>query len=308
MLDPRQLDAFAAVVRTGSTVAAAEVLNLSQPSVSRLIHALEHATGLLLFSRVGGRLVVTEAGRLFHAEVERLHLSASELAARATDIRRAGAELLRIATVTAGVAGVVADAVAALSAEDATMRPSVAMRSRFRVVEMVASGRADIGLANQITPQDPVRVLRRWEFACRMVMPPDHPLAARETIGPDDLAGASVISMGDVYHEQAIDDPSAVTALRDATQVDANLSLVACRLAEVGLGIALVDPLTAVFESRAGRLVWRPFRPTATYQLSLILPLTKRRSTATRRLAALLADRIETLTASEPRSLCEGAN
>ena len=45
------LRVFLAVLETGSTLAAARALGLSQPTVARRIDALEHATGLHLFDR-----------------------------------------------------------------------------------------------------------------------------------------------------------------------------------------------------------------------------------------------------------------
>ncbi|MBM3751791.1 MAG: transcriptional activator NhaR [Acidimicrobiia bacterium] len=55
---------FWTVVREGSVVKAAEVLRLSQPTVSSQVRALEASLGEPLFSRVGRRLVPTETGHV----------------------------------------------------------------------------------------------------------------------------------------------------------------------------------------------------------------------------------------------------
>ncbi|WP_421952912.1 LysR family transcriptional regulator [Pelagibacterium sp.] len=57
-----QLAAFEAVQRTGSTIAAAKVLDLSQGTVSRLVTSLEAQLGRPLFLRQNKRLVPTPAG------------------------------------------------------------------------------------------------------------------------------------------------------------------------------------------------------------------------------------------------------
>ncbi|WP_339645818.1 LysR family transcriptional regulator, partial [uncultured Pelagibacterium sp.] len=57
-----QLAAFEAVQRTGSTIAAAKALDLSQGTVSRLVASLEAQLGRPLFLRQSKRLVPTPAG------------------------------------------------------------------------------------------------------------------------------------------------------------------------------------------------------------------------------------------------------
>ena len=67
----RQVEAFRAVVHTGTTVDAAPLLHTFQPSISRLIRELEAAVHLKLFDRVKGRLLLTAEGSAFHDEVRR---------------------------------------------------------------------------------------------------------------------------------------------------------------------------------------------------------------------------------------------
>lgn len=59
----RQLEIFSAVARSGSTVAAADAIGLSQSATSAALQQLEVALGTLLFERVGRNLVLNDAGR-----------------------------------------------------------------------------------------------------------------------------------------------------------------------------------------------------------------------------------------------------
>lgn len=63
------LTAFEAVVRTGSTLAAARDLDLSQGAVSRLIQSLEAQLGVQLFLRDRRRLVPTDPALAYAREV-----------------------------------------------------------------------------------------------------------------------------------------------------------------------------------------------------------------------------------------------
>lgn len=65
------LSAFEAVLRTGSTAAAARELDLSQGAVSRQVQSLENQLGRPLFDRHRRRLVPTEAARAYGRDVTR---------------------------------------------------------------------------------------------------------------------------------------------------------------------------------------------------------------------------------------------
>jgi DNA-binding transcriptional LysR family regulator len=59
----RQLQIFRAVAEAGSTSAAADLIALSQSATSAAVNELERMLGLLLFDRVGKRLMLNDNGR-----------------------------------------------------------------------------------------------------------------------------------------------------------------------------------------------------------------------------------------------------
>jgi LysR family transcriptional activator of nhaA len=63
-LNYNHLRYFWVVAREGGLVQAGKVLRLSHPTLSAQIHALEDALGEKLFTKVGRKLALTEAGRL----------------------------------------------------------------------------------------------------------------------------------------------------------------------------------------------------------------------------------------------------
>ena len=84
----RQLEAFRAVMRAGSVTQAAEMLNVSQPAVSRLIACLEQDVGFPLFRRRRGRLQPTPEADFLLGEVERAIANLDHVAQIADDIRK----------------------------------------------------------------------------------------------------------------------------------------------------------------------------------------------------------------------------
>lgn len=85
-IELRQLEYFVAVSNELHFTKAAEKLNISQPSLSQQIRALEHEIGMPLFDRIGKKISLTEAGsillshskKVFH-EVEQAYAAIQDL-------------------------------------------------------------------------------------------------------------------------------------------------------------------------------------------------------------------------------------
>lgn len=75
----RQLHIFTEVLKNGSTTQASAVLALSQSAVSAALADLEGQLKMLLFDRVGKRLVINEHGRLLYPKAVSLLDQASEI-------------------------------------------------------------------------------------------------------------------------------------------------------------------------------------------------------------------------------------
>ena len=83
----RQLEAFRETMRAGSVTKAAKNMNISQPSVSRLISDLEINAGFSLFHRMGRGLSPTPEAHRFYKSVEGMFLGIDRLNELAQTIR-----------------------------------------------------------------------------------------------------------------------------------------------------------------------------------------------------------------------------
>jgi DNA-binding transcriptional LysR family regulator len=66
------LETFSKAAELSSFTGAANALHLTQAAVSQRIHALEKALGVTLFSRKGGRVLLTDAGRKLYVYAQRI--------------------------------------------------------------------------------------------------------------------------------------------------------------------------------------------------------------------------------------------
>jgi DNA-binding transcriptional LysR family regulator len=83
----QQLTYFLAAVAHGSFSAAADVLHMSQPSLSEQIRRLEAELGVRLFLRVGRGVELTDAGRLLRPHAERTLAEAQEAVESVREVR-----------------------------------------------------------------------------------------------------------------------------------------------------------------------------------------------------------------------------
>jgi DNA-binding transcriptional LysR family regulator len=92
----RHLRAFAAIVEHRGFAHAAVKVNLSQPALSRQLHALEAELGVRLFDRVGRRAQLTPEGEDLLRHARRLLAQADSLGERARSLQSGRAGILRI--------------------------------------------------------------------------------------------------------------------------------------------------------------------------------------------------------------------
>jgi DNA-binding transcriptional LysR family regulator len=146
-LSQDQLQAFAAVVRTGSFTRAAAVLHLSQPALSRRISGLEESLEATLLVR--GRLGVslTEPGRRVLEFAEAQRAMEDELLGALRPLPVAYSGSVRIAGLSSLVPGVVLPALAPFLREHPSVQIEVYRDIDRGVIEALASGRVDLGLS-----------------------------------------------------------------------------------------------------------------------------------------------------------------
>lgn len=93
----RHLRAFAVIVDVGGFSRAATRLHLSQPALSRQIHALEADLGVALFDRIGRRVQLTSQGEELLRRCRRLLAEAESLGERARELKSGETGILRLA-------------------------------------------------------------------------------------------------------------------------------------------------------------------------------------------------------------------
>ncbi len=294
----RQLEAFHAVLQTGSATRAAELLRISQPSVSKLLQELEAETGVRLFERVRKRLFPTPEARRLAQEVDDLFRKLSRIEHVANEMRAKGVGQLRIASLPALGFGLIPRVLARFRHDQPELRAVLSLAPSQRVVEMVASGEVDIGFAYPV-PGKPT-TLERHTLAVLpavVVLPPGHRLARQKELRPEDLEDETLVSLG--REDRSRDNMDMLfdkTRLDAAVAVETPFAAVACELVAAGVGVALVDPVTAYFYG--DRLEVRPIEPSFSFDFGALTLAGSPPSSAAHRLLDMVADAIPMATST----------
>lgn len=258
-LNPRQIEAFRAVMQTGGVTAAATALQVTQPAVSRLIRDFERESDLVLFTREGNRLVPRQEAHTLWSEIERVYVGLDHIGRIADGIRRGRGDTLRIGAVAALTTRCMDRVLAKFLAAFPKSAVTFETESSGRIADLVAMQYYDVGLVYAHGGHSSARgeTIATREAVC--ILPRNHRLARRSAIAAADLAGETLALPGRrTALRVAIDEALAAKPVQIGRVIEASLHN-CCRIVAQGLALAIVDPLSAA--EFAGKLDIRAFRP-----------------------------------------------
>ena len=193
-MELRVLRYFLTVAREETVSRAAELLHITQPTLSRQLAQMEYELGTTLFEHRGRRIVLTADGLLLRRRAEEI----LELVDRAEqEMSHSGEELQGVIVAGHGETAAMrrlADCVAAFHQEHPLVRFSFFSGTADVVKERMDRGLIDVGLLMEpieLEKYDYIRMEQTERLAA--FMPPDDPLSEKESILPEDLAGKPLI-------------------------------------------------------------------------------------------------------------------
>lgn len=255
----RDIDIFRVVMTSGSATRAAKVLGLSQPAVSMALRRLETRAGMALFGRTGGKLVPTQQALALLAEVQRHFVGMDVIEQRIRSLKQFDAGRVRVAAFPGLGAGFIPRVLADLAAAGTRSTVSLQVMGSQEVRSQVLRDEVELGIAARDVSTSGVEHALFAHYFGVVALPAGHPLARNNTVTPRQLAR---------YPFVALNPDDAVSLRLDAicrghgvqlqTSVETSYTFSLCELVRNRIGIALVNPVTAVDYLDAG-LVFRPF-------------------------------------------------
>jgi DNA-binding transcriptional LysR family regulator len=273
-LPHRLIRVFRATIRSGSVTRAAILLNSSQPTISRDLARLEQVTGLRLFDRTGGRLHPTAAALTLAEEVERSFIGLEQISATARALRQFGEGRLAVACLPALAASLLPAVFARFLAEHPGVSLSLTALEPPAIDAGLTGQHFDLGIIEQQQPPPPETAAVPLLAADEVVLLPEgHVLLAKPMLTPQDFSGQPFISysLPDPYR-LLVDRFFAEQGVERRLGIEANSAAAVSALVRQGLGLAIVNPFTALEQDGRG-VRWRPLTQSLPYRLDLVRPL-----------------------------------
>ena len=194
-MELRVLRYYLTVAREENITRAADMLHITQPTLSRQMAELEEELNTRLFERTNRKIVLTESGMLLRRRAEELISLADKVQ---QEFQSGGDELTGLISIGSGVTAAVSACLPRLLQDYAQKYPQV----RFELHTGTAAGIKDLldkGLLDIGILMEPIEV-EKYDFVrlpvkevWGILMPADDPLAQKPAIAPGDLQDLPLI-------------------------------------------------------------------------------------------------------------------
>lgn len=257
----RDLEFLHNLNRLGSVSEVARVMHTTQSNASKMLKKLEDHFGFQLVERMNGRLYPTAEGRLIAEQAESSLISLKQLESRARNLREMRHGSLTLGTTPQLSRAFVPDVVSSFMLSHPAVATSIHTRNSRVLVELVAQRQLDFGIG-LLSGDDPnVESRRLFDVPLLAALRKDDQLCAHEQLRPRDFHQREFItaSMLDRSREQ-IETFFRGEGAQPIERGEASLSYTRIRMVEQGIGLTMVDALSA--QDYAGQCIaFRPLDP-----------------------------------------------
>jgi DNA-binding transcriptional LysR family regulator len=193
-IELRHLRYFLAVSEELHFGRAAQRLHIAQPPLSQAIRKLEHELGVSLLRRTSRVVTQTEAGRVFAEEARNVLAAFDRAVAEARKAGGVGTKLRIGCAVNLAIERLLRF-LTALHETEPALEAHVTHLATSEQVERLRRGDLDLGIFFHAEEYDDLEMtpLFAGEYLA-VYLPRDHRLAAREVLGPSDLAGETLVT------------------------------------------------------------------------------------------------------------------
>lgn len=273
--DFTDLEAFLAVMETGSFHDAGARLNLSQSSVSRRIQKLEISLDSPLFERTTREVRPTLAAKRLQQRAEAILDEMKETTRAMRDESVAFAhqrtQQVTVATIPTVISSVIAPALSRVRVEGRHIRLRLLDLSANQVAEAVSQGTADFGICSIPLLEPATDFETLFSDPIVLGLQTDHPLATSSAVAWRELSGEPLIlpSRG-TGNRLVIDEALARSRHPLRWTYEVGRSTSAMDLIAEGVGVAPL-PRSALASASPQKVAWKPLnRPVVTRPVGIL--------------------------------------
>ena len=250
---------FDTIRRCGSIRQAARQLHLSSSALNRQLLALESQIGAPLFERLSSGLRLTPSGEVLARHVIHVLQDAQRMSIELEALEGLHSGHVDLITVEALTHAFVPDILQKMARHYPKASTTVRIAGSRKAAEEVSGGAADVAISFLYQRDSALRQLAVAPFAIGAVVPPDHPLASRESVTFNQCAQHPlVLPSPEISIYEALEP--LLRACRAPLQVIMQTSSFELmkQMAKQGHGVAFVNRLGIEDELKQGTLVHLP--------------------------------------------------
>lgn len=257
----RQIEIFNEVYLNGSISGAARVLNVAQPTVSKILKHTEDQLGFLLFQRNKGRLVATSEANVLYKETKSIYRQIAKLNNTVDNLKNPDTGKFRIVSVAALGLEALPKLIQKYRAKYKQTQFIYQTHHYHDLVDTLISYDKDIGFALNPPPREGIKQISIGEGELVCIYQNGEFDDHADRLKLEDLQGHDFVSieasgpLGDILSERLAMEESSFNA-----KIIAQTYFVARNMVGLGGGIAIVDSLTAK-SNGPGNIEYKGFSP-----------------------------------------------
>ncbi len=260
-MDLDQLHTFLEIVRLKSFSKAAQTCFRTQPAISAQVRQLEQELNAQLFDRLGTRIALTPAGRIFAEYAEKILELRRQAQNEINELEHHPRGEIVIAANEANCIYVLPDVFSEFKKQFPNVQLQVNRSYGARVVQAVLENQVDFGITQLPVPEKRLQVVSIYTDEIRLIVPSDHRLARRKSVRARDVVGEALLlpRAGTTRARlnqwlDLVEDEIQVSMELDSTEMMK-------RFVRAGLGITFMAVSYCREEMAAGQLVAVPLAP-----------------------------------------------
>ena len=192
-MDLDQLHTFLEIVRLKSFSKAAQTCYRTQPAISAQVRQLELEMNTTLFERLGTKISLTVAGRIFAEHAEQILALRRRAQDTINELEKVPRGELLIAANEATCIYVLPGVFAEFKKQFPNVQLLVDRSYGSRVVQAVLDNLADFGITQLPVQEKKLQVVKIYSDEIKLLVASGHPLASYDRIVPADLIGAQLL-------------------------------------------------------------------------------------------------------------------
>jgi len=192
-MELRQIRYFQCVARELSFTKAARILHIAQPPLSRQIKMLEEELGVTVFERLGRGIVLTDAGRYFLDQTEKITQRLEETVNATRRIGKNDRIWFGVGFVPSTLYGHMPALIRQLRQLNTQVEIGLVEMTTLQQFEALKSGRIDIGVGRILLTDDEIERLVLTDEPLVVALPITHRLAGKTSVRLADIMDEPLI-------------------------------------------------------------------------------------------------------------------